>query len=223
MKLKFLNLPFTIKAADLAEDGTFSGYASVFGEIDSYGEIVKKGAFKASLKAWAKRKKLPPMLWQHDSRNPIGIFTKMEEDDTGLKVEGKIALDVPQGAAAYALLKMGAVDGLSIGYVATEWTTDSKSDTVTLDVIDLWEVSVVTFPAGASARIEGVKAIADWGKLPTMKEFEVALGELGFSNKDATIITSKGYRFLLAQSESVAPPSDSKTIAEAILDTIRNH
>lgn len=208
MKLKFLNLPFSLKAADLAEDGTFTGYASVFGEVDSYGEIVKKGAFKASLKAWAKRGKLPAMLWQHDSRQPIGIYTAMAEDDIGLKVSGKIALDVPQGQAAYALLKMGAVDGLSIGFVATEWTTDNKSSTVTLDVIDLWEVSIVTFPAGNSARIEGVKACAEYGKLPSMKEFEAALGELGFSNNRATIIASKGYRFLLEQGDPASTKRD---------------
>lgn len=223
MKLKFLNMPFTVKAADLAEDGTFSGYASVFGEVDSYGEIVKKGAFKASLKAWAKRGKLPPMLWQHDSRQPIGIYTKMVEDDIGLRVEGKIALDVPQGQAAYALMKMGAVDGLSIGFVATEWTTDTKTETVTLDIIDLWEVSVVTFPAGSSARIDGVKACAQYGKLPTMKEFEAALGELGFSNANALVIVSKGYRHLLAESESRAAPSDGKSMLEGILETLRTH
>lgn len=216
MKLKFLNLPFTIKAADLAEDGTFSGYASVFGEIDSYGENVQKGAFKASLKAWAKRKKLPPMLWQHDSKQPIGVFTKMIEDDIGLYVEGKMALPVPQAQAAYALIKMGAVDGLSIGFVATEWTTDTKTDMVTLTTIDLWEVSVVTFPAGASARIEGVKAIAEYGKLPTIREFEAALGELGFSNSKAQIIASKGYAYLLQQGEPVALPTDAKSIVASL-------
>jgi HK97 family phage prohead protease len=223
VKLKFLNLSLqNVKAAELQDDGTFEGYASVFGEVDSYGEVVKKGAFKASLKAWAKRGKLPAMLWQHDSKNVIGKWLEMKEDDIGLRVKGQIALSVPQGAAAYALIKMDAVDGLSIGFVATEWTTDSKSDLVTLDVIDLWEVSIVTFPAGSSARVDGVKAIAEYGKLPTVREFEAALGELGFSNSRAEIIVSKGYAYLLRQRDSAAQASDAKTILDGLVETIRS-
>lgn len=217
MKLKFLNLPFTIKSTELSDDGMFTGYASVFGEVDSYGENVAKGAFKASLKAWKKKGKLPPMLWQHDSRNPIGIYTAMEEDDIGLKVSGKIALDVPQGQAAYALLKMGAVDGLSIGFVATKWTEDTKTQQITLTTIELWEVSIVTFPAGDSARIDGVKAIAKYGKLPPIREFETALGELGFSNSEAEIIASKGYAHLLRRGDPAAESIDAKSLVASLL------
>ena len=220
MKLKFLNLPLTVKAANLQDDGTFTGYLSVFGEVDCYGEVVQKGAFKASLKTWARRGKLPPLLWQHDSRQPIGVFTKMVEDDVGLAVEGKLALDVPQGQAAYSLLKMGAIDGLSIGFVATTWATDKKSDIVTLEVIDLWEGSLVTFPAGPSARVNGVKACAEYGKLPSLKDFETALGELGFSNRDATIITSKGYAHLLRLGEPGQQPTDVKSVLDGLLETI---
>jgi hypothetical protein len=125
----------------------------------------------------------------------------MTEDTKGLRVEGQLALGTPDGDTTYKLMKMDAVDGLSIGFVATEWTTDKKSDVVTLDVIDLWEVSVVTFPAGASARIDGVKTVAGYGKLPTLKEFEGILGELGFSNSQATAIASKGLAPLLRERE----------------------
>jgi HK97 family phage prohead protease len=202
MKLKFLNVPLDLKAGALGDNGTFTGYGSMFGEVDSYREIVRKGAFAKSLKDWKGRGKMPAMLWQHDSKNPIGVWTSMIEDNIGLKVTGQLALDVPQGAAAYALLKMGAVDGLSIGYNATAWTDDKKTQTTTLDVIDLWEVSVVTFPAGPSARIDGVKSLVEHGKLPTLKEFEAALGELGFSNTQATAIAGKGLSYLIRQSES---------------------
>jgi len=199
-----------IKATDIAADGTFSGYASVWGEVDSYNEIVVKGAFKASLKAWAKRGKLPRLLWQHNSAQPIGIFLSMVEDEKGLFVTGRLALDTERGKEAYALLKMGALDGLSIGYVATEWLTDQKAGTVTLTVIDLWEVSLVTFPAGPSARVDSVKSSLESGTLPTMKDFEGFLREAGFSKTQAAAIAGKGLAHLLRQREAESPTSREK-------------
>ncbi len=201
-----------IKAADIQPDGTFTGYASVFGEVDSYGEITVKGSFAKSLKAWQKKGKMPAMLWMHNPSQPIGVWKSMVEDNHGLLVTGQLALDTPKGAEAYALLKMGALDGLSIGYVATEWTTDTKAGTVTLDVIDLWEVSVVTFPAGDSARVEGVKSLVHDGKLPTLQEFEDHLREAGFSKTQATAIAGKGLASLLRQRE--AESDNRKAIAD---------
>lgn len=195
--------PLSLKDADVAADGTFSGYASVFGEVDSYGEVVKKGAFKASLKAWAKKDQLPRMLWMHRADTPIGIYTLMREDDRGLYVEGKLALDTQAGAEAYALLKLGALDGLSIGYIATQWTENTKTEIITLEVIDLWEVSLVTFPANDQARISGVKtAIFDDGRLPSLKEYEAFLREAGVSKSMATALASKGLAAILRQREA---------------------
>jgi HK97 family phage prohead protease len=193
---------FSLKEADVQTDGTFTGYASVFGEVDSYKEVVPKGAFKASLKAWAKKGQLPRLLWMHRSDSPIGIYTKMVEDDKGLYVEGQLSLETTKGKEAYVLLKMGALDGLSIGYVATEWTENKKTGIVTLDVIDLWEVSLVTFPAGPSARVDGVKSILSEGKLPSLKEFESFLREAGFSNTQAKAIAGKGLAHLGRQREA---------------------
>jgi HK97 family phage prohead protease len=199
---KFRSIALDIKDAEIQADGTFTGYASVFGEIDTYGEIVRKGAFAKSLKAWAKKGKLPRMLWQHRSDQIIGVWLEMVEDQKGLRVKGRLALDVDKGREAYALLKIGALDGLSIGYVATEWTTDSKAGTTTLDVIDLWEVSVVTFQAGPSAVVDGVKSSLDSGKLPTLPEFEEYLREAGFSRSEAKAIAGKGLSHLLRQREA---------------------
>lgn len=202
MKMKFLNQALDLKEAQLQADGTFTGYGSVFGEVDSYNEQTKKGAFAKSLKNWTAKGKLPNMLWQHRSDQPIGIWTSMAEDAKGLKIDGQLALDTVKGAEAYALLKMGALDGLSIGYVATKWEEDTKTNVVTLTEIDLWEVSLVTFPANSSARIDGVKNMLEHGKLPSLKEFEEYLREAGFSRTEAAAVAGKGLSHLLRQREA---------------------
>lgn len=201
-----------IKASDVQPDGTFTGYASVFGEVDSYDEITVKGSFTASLKAWAKKGRMPAMLWMHDPRQPIGVWKSMVEDNKGLLVTGQLALDTEKGAEAYALLKMGAIDGLSIGYLCTKWTEDTKTGTIMLDVIELFEVSIVTFPAGDSARVEGVKSLVQDGKLPTLQEFEDHLREAGFSKTQASAIAGKGMAYLLRQRE--AESDNRKSITE---------
>lgn len=203
MKVKYLNQAFNVKDAEVGADGTFTGYASIWGEIDSYNEVVAKGAFTASLKDYAKRGKMPNMLWQHRSDKPIGVWLTMVEDAKGLKVTGRLALDIEQGAEAYALLKLGAIDGLSIGYVATKWEEDTKTNVVTLTEINLWEVSLVTFPAGPSARVDGVKNALEHGKLPSLKDFEAFLrDEAGFSKTQAAAIAGKGLSHLLRQREA---------------------
>lgn len=202
MSMKHLDIAFDVKEAQVQADGTFTGYGSIFGEVDSYNEIVRKGAFAKSLKTWAKKGKMPSMLWQHRSSEPIGVWVTMEEDDKGLKVTGRLALDTRQGAEAYALLKMGALDGLSIGYAATKWEEDTKTNIVTLTEIELWEVSLVTFPAGPGARIDGVKNALRHGKLPSLKEFEEHLREAGFSKTEAAAIAGKGLSHLLRQREA---------------------
>jgi HK97 family phage prohead protease len=211
MKLKFLNQAIDLKDAEIQADGTFTGYASIWGEVDSYNEVVAKGAFAKSLKDYGKRGKMPNMLWQHRSDKPIGVWLAMIEDAKGLKVTGRLATETAQGAEAYALLKMGALDGLSIGYVATKWEEDVKTNVVTLTEINLWEVSLVTFPAGPSARIDGVKNALEHGKLPTLKDFEAFLrDEAGFSKTQAAAIAGKGLSHLLRQREADSQSRDLK-------------
>ena len=199
---KFLNTPLSLKDSELTPDGQFTGYGSIFGEVDSYREAVLPGAFKNSLKSYKAKGKMPSLLWQHRSDEPIGIYLGMEEDSKGLQVHGQLALDTSKGKEAYALLKMGAVDGLSIGYVATKWQDNLKNDTVELTEINLWEVSLVTFPAGPGARVDGVKSSLECGKLPSMKEFEEYLREAGFSRTEATAVAGKGLSHLLRQREA---------------------
>src|SRR3712207_5134702 len=99
-----------------ADAGTFTGYASVFAVRDSYGDIVQPGAFAASLAAHEAAGTTPLLLWQHRVDAPIGTWTELREDAHGLRVTGRLVLDTPEGAKAYALLKAGALNGLSIGF-----------------------------------------------------------------------------------------------------------
>lgn len=200
MKMKTRNFAFEVKS--LNDDGSFSGYGSMFGNVDSYNEIVAPGAFKASLKDWASKNALPSMLWQHDSAQPIGVYTSMKEDANGLMVEGQLLKnDVQKAAEAYALLKAKAISGLSIGFVTNKDEVDKKSGTRTLLDVDLWEVSLVTFPANTQARVDAVKAALIHGELPSLPDFEKFLREAGFSKTQATAIAGKGLSELL-RSES---------------------
>jgi uncharacterized protein len=148
--------PFELKA--LGDDGSFAGYGSVFGVADDFADMVAPGAFARSLAEHARAGTQPAMLWQHDSRQPIGIWSGLREDRVGLQVSGRLALKTRGGAEAYELLKLGAVSGLSIGYVAVASHVDERTRQRVLIDIDLWEVSLVTFPANPKARVTVVKA-----------------------------------------------------------------
>jgi HK97 family phage prohead protease len=187
---KHFDSPFQLKA--LEEDGSFSGYGAIFGNVDGVMDVVKKGAFKRTLKEQKAAGTRPKFLWQHDTRQPIGTFTTLKEDDTGLYVEGQLALKTRQGGEAYELLKMGAIDGLSIGYWPVEWKWDEKTGIRTLIDVDLFEVSLVTFPANPAAQVAAVKAAA---KCKTVREFEDFLrDEGGFSHAAAKAIASGGFK-----------------------------
>lgn len=155
MEIKHIVRPLAVKA--VAGDGVFSGYGSVFDVIDLQNEAVAPGAFSKSLRAWRKDGMMPAMLWMHDAMQPIGIWTKMVEDANGLAVEGKLALRTQQGAEAYELLKMKALTGLSIGYRVVKSVADPKRKARILTEVDLFEVSLVTFPANEQARVDDVK------------------------------------------------------------------
>jgi len=156
MQTKILNSPFQIK--ELAANGYVMGYASVFGKVDAMREVVQPGAFRRSLKSWKNDARSPAMLWMHDPSKPVGVWERLHEDSSGLIAEGRIAVKTAAGGDAYELLKMGAVTGLSIGYRTVTSRIDQKSRVRHLTDVDLFEVSLVTFPANASARIHAVKA-----------------------------------------------------------------
>lgn len=203
---------FAFKADDIAADGTFKGYGSVFGNLDSYREIVAPGAFDESLAAIKASGDPLPVLWQHDTRQPIGGYSKLSVDKHGLLVEGFLLKDdIPLAAQAYALMQKRIVKGLSIGYYVVDDSYDEKKDVRTLKKLDLREISVVTFPANAEAQVDSVKSIAHTiksGGLPTLPEFEDFLREAGFSKSRATAIAGGGLSKLLSRGEPAGEKGD---------------
>ncbi len=180
------------KFASGSEVGTFEGWGACFGNLDSYGDVIQKGAFKRTLKRWQdERGKFPPMLLQHgggflsggaDDLVPIGEWTHMEEKSKGLWAEGQLyAMDTDRGKYLYEGLKRGTLDGLSIGFSIKElrYGTTPEEPARTLLDIELWELSVVTFPANDLSRIMDAKS-AD------LRGFEAYLCETHkFSRADA--------------------------------------
>ena len=138
-------------------DGTVEGYASLFGEIDQARDMVMPGAFAHTLQQRGMRK--IPMLFQHDPSEPIGIWLELREDFRGLWARGKLIPDVARARELLALLRSGAIDGLSIGYRTVRGKIEPRSRIRKLYQVDLWEVSIVTFPLLAGARISAVKAV----------------------------------------------------------------
>jgi HK97 family phage prohead protease len=179
-----------VKITDGGSDDemTFSGYGAVFGNIDSYGDVIAKGAFAETLRKAHSSGQWPAMLSQHggmfgEDATPIGIYTEMREDDHGLYVEGKLAPTM-KGREAYELLKMTprpAYNGLSIGFRPVEFSLRSKPEEPrrTLKAVELLEVSLVTFPANAKARVTSVKNEFN------PRELEDSLRDAGLSRADS--------------------------------------
>lgn len=202
---------FAFKADTVGDDGTFSGYGSVFGNLDSYREVVAPGAFAESLKAIADSGDPLPALWQHRHDEPIGGYDVLAEDARGLKVEGWLMVrEIPLAAQAHALMKRRVVKGLSIGYYVLEDSWNEKDRIRTLVKIDLREISIVTFPANEEALVDDVKAKLCAGQLPSLKEFEKHLREAGFSKTQAAAIANGGLSKLL-RSESGDPSQANRT------------
>ncbi len=153
-------LPATRKFANLelrgvAFDGTFSGYASVFDEVDLGRDVIERGAFRRSLQA--RGAKGIRMLFQHDPAEPIGTWRTIREDERGLYVEGVLATEVARAREVHALMKSGALDGLSIGFQTVRASAATAKGVRRILEADLWEISIVTFPMLPSARVSNVK------------------------------------------------------------------
>ncbi|CAN5208369.1 HK97 family phage prohead protease [soil metagenome] len=150
--------------AALNGHGVFVGYASLFGRRDQAGDIVMKGAFAESLKSRGVHG--IRMLFQHDAAEPVGTWLDIVEDETGLAVRGRLNADVQRGRELIALLHGRALDGLSIGFRAVEARRDRMSGARRLHRVDLWEISLVTFPMLAGARVARIHAEALFSKQP---------------------------------------------------------
>ncbi len=211
---KVREVPLDVKAT--AADGTFSGYGSVFGVVDSYNEIVAAGAFKRSLGELAAKGRKLPILYQHRAGEPLGVYSDVHEDDTGLWVEGAMLIDkIGRAAETHALMSVGAITGLSIGYYVEKYEVDNETNVITLTDVELVEVSVVTFPANDAARIETIKAKLAHGAMPTLPEFERFLRDAGFSKTQAAVLANRGLAHLLAGVEAGGPDADMGDPLEA--------
>lgn len=165
---------------DEMEKGEFTGYASIFGNVDLGNDIVERGAFTKSLRRKGYRK--VKMLYQHDTKQPIGVFDMIKEDDNGLYVKGRLAMQTQKGKEVFELMKMGAIDGLSVGYRVDQkgYHYDDKKKKRRLKEVDLMEISAVTFPMNPKAMIQGVKSDS------SIREWETHMREVcGLSRSEA--------------------------------------
>ena len=208
---------FALQIKATGDDGTVEGYGSVFGVRDNYDDVIAKGAFIQSLKDHKAAGTMPAMLWQHDADKPIGVWTEMVEDEKGLRIKGQLAMETVKGKEAHALLKMGALNGLSIGFMSKEWAYDRDTEVRTLTAIDLWEVSLVTFPANEKARVTNVKS-AD--EMATPKDAEKALRDAGFSKSDATAFVSRVMRMGEVRSDSANSTAVAMKAADRLLRSL---
>lgn len=208
LKLTECKLAVTETAADTMQ---FSGYGAVFGNVDAYGDIIEKGAFSAYLDDIKTGKQdWPAMLQQHGGwginstdLTPVGVYSELTEDEFGLKTTGILA-DTTDGIDLYKLMKMQprpALSGLSIGYYVREFEFGAKTDPFErlIKKIDLVEISLVTFPANAKARISGVKSALEM----TDHQLERTLRDvLGLSQKEAKTAIARGFRALRTDADA---------------------
>lgn len=201
-----------LKVADSPDDAKemrFSGYGAYFGNVDSYGDVIDKGAFSESLNNAEKSGVFPAMLMQHGGWGanaqdlmPIGVWEKFKEDEKGLFNEGVLA-DTPRGQEAYTLMKMKprpAITGLSIGYIAKKFTARSKADEPRRRIheIDLLEVSLVTFPANGKARVTNVKSEGF-----NERDFErLLMQDAGLTRSEARVVINQGFKSLIAMQDA---------------------
>lgn len=203
-----------IKAASLSvktegEDDnylTISGYGSVFGNVDNGGDVVMPGAFKECIASGRK----PKMLWQHDPSQPIGTWDEVVEDERGLRMRGRISKRATKGSEVAELVKMGAIDGLSIGYRTQEYEMDMDTGTRKLTKLDLPETSVVTFPMNTLASIYAMKADE-----MTERDLERVLKDLGHSNRMAKAMAGGAWKAradVLRDAAAPVPEHDQRDV-----------
>ncbi len=199
----------------VSAEGRFAGYACLFGEEDLAGDVVERGAFAESL---AKRgPRGIKMLFQHDPAEPIGVWERLREEPQGLWAEGRLMREVARAREVLSLMREGALDGLSIGFKTIEGRRDPKAGVRRLLKIDLWEISVVTFPMQPGARIQAVKAHPFENGIPTEREFERWLKrEAGLTRNQARLMISQGFRALARKLEARGDADDEARLVALI-------
>lgn len=207
------------------DEGVVEGLASAFDTVDTYGTRIAKGAFRASLAEWRKRKRTPPMYLQHNSSVPVGRWERLAEDEDGLRVQGRVT-DSETGRHAFALVRDGTIGGLSIGFRVRAYKVEEargqEPRIVTFTAVDLIETSLVTEPANPDARITGVRG---YDPNMTIADFEELLRSLDFPNKAAKSIAAAGFRAEprdVAAQPSTEQPRDAGQDEETVARMIRD-
>ena len=196
-----------IKAVD-GETGEFEGYASVFGVKDRGWDIVEPGAFLASIAS--RPAKGVKMLWHHDPRDLRGSWSDIQEDAYGLKVVGKVNLNLSKGPDTYEMLKADMLDGMSIGYTTEKHVIDDEVQARRLIKVNLYEISLVTFPMNEDSLINRVKS----GHIPTVRELESILArDAGLSVQQSKAFIADGYK-ALTSARDAAGSEDLKEFAD---------
>ena len=204
------------EAKNITEDGHFEGYASIFGNVDSDMDIIERGAFSDSLAKYKSKAKLPKLLWQHNPQEVIGVYEDMKEDDRGLWVRGRLLKDVAKGKEAYALLKAGAMEGMSIGFMTVDAMYEGASNSIRkIMKADLWGVSLVTWGANPDALVTDVKGVK------TERDFERFLRDAGYSRKEATAIALHGFKAIDGQRDADATEAETDGL-QAIITSLEN-
>ncbi len=206
---------FEVKLEGSKGGAEFEGYGSVFGALDSYNELVAPGAFTKSIAEIKASGRALPVLWNHNSSEPIGKYSDLAEDAHGLKVKGELLVEsVGRAKETAALIAAGVVSGLSIGYFVKDYSRDEETGVITLKELRLREVSIVTFPANAEARIETIKAkLAGGGEL-SKRECEKLLRDAGFSKTEALRMLRAGYSGYSGEGD----PVQEKAVTTALQD-----
>ena len=210
---ELLQVCSSIKAEE-GEEGTFYGYGSIFNNTDLGNDVVVNGAFTKSLaRTGPKGVKL---LYQHKSDMPIGVFEEIEEDGKGLKVKGRLALGTQAGREAYELLKMGALDGLSIGFRVSPkgQEYDGKSKKRFIKEVDLMEISLVTFPMNPKARVRSVK-----GEEVSIREWENGMRDAFALSRSEAKVAAKAVHEAFNQRDADESKSD---VAVSAINSLTN-
>ncbi|MBO6541715.1 MAG: HK97 family phage prohead protease [Alphaproteobacteria bacterium] len=207
--------PFEVSKVN--EAGSFEGYASLFDREDLGHDLVERGAFTRSLEK--RRASGVRMLFQHDPADPIGVWEIIREDDKGLYVKGHLTLEVARAREVHALMKAGALDGLSIGFHTVKAVKNRSTGTRHLVEIDLWEISVVTFPMQPEARVSLVKA----ARHPTERELEYRLTRnIRLSRQQARALIAGGYKAAFAGRDARTSAADLFGLARDLREAGRH-
>ena len=191
-----------ISLHSVSQEGQFSGYACLFGKQDLGGDIVERGAFAKSL---ASRDRAGiKLLYQHDPASPIGHWLEIREDARGLFVKGQLSLDVQRGREVHSMMRAGILDGLSIGFRTVKARKEQKSGLRHLMQVDLWEISIVTFPMQPDARVNRVKAECLTHSNLSKRILERKLTQdAGLSRSQARALMAHGYQGLGDRQDAV--------------------